>query len=57
LLPGGAIQFPGGFISRCGPVPFTAHCNRLISSFGKRSLRFFRKCFSSFLPAILTPRL
>jgi hypothetical protein len=29
LLPGGAIQFPGGFISRCGPVPFTAHCNRL----------------------------
>src|ERR1019366_8692126 len=28
LLPGGAIQFPGGFISRCGPVPFTAHCNR-----------------------------
>jgi hypothetical protein len=24
-LPGGAIQFPGGFISRCGPVPFTAH--------------------------------
>src|ERR1019366_680838 len=32
LLPGGAIQFPGGFISRCGPVPFTAHCNRLIAS-------------------------
>jgi hypothetical protein len=31
LLPGGAIQFPGGFISRCGPVPFTAHCKRLIS--------------------------
>src|SRR6266571_4043972 len=29
LLPAGAIQFPGGFISRCGPVPFTAHCNRL----------------------------
>ena len=28
LLPGGAIQFPGGFISRCGPAPFTAHCNR-----------------------------
>src|ERR1035441_8091156 len=27
LLPGGAIQFPGGFISRCGPAPFTAHCN------------------------------
>src|ERR1700687_2650589 len=26
LLPGGAIQFPGGFISHCGPVPFTAHC-------------------------------
>jgi len=26
LLPGGAIQFPGGFISRCGPAPFTAHC-------------------------------
>jgi hypothetical protein len=25
LLPGGAIQFPGGFISRCGPAPFTAH--------------------------------
>ena len=22
LLPGGAIQFPGGFISRCGPAPF-----------------------------------
>src|SRR6266849_9263159 len=32
LLPGGAIQFPGGFISRCGPVPFTAHCNRMIAS-------------------------
>src|ERR1035441_8716977 len=32
LLPGGAIQFPGGFISRCGPAPFTAHCNRLITS-------------------------
>src|ERR1019366_6609045 len=32
LLPGGAIQFPGGFISRCGPVPFTAHCNRLVAS-------------------------
>src|SRR6266567_5603290 len=30
LLPGGAIQFPGGFISRCGPVPFTAHRKRLI---------------------------
>jgi hypothetical protein len=25
LLPGGAIQFPGGFSSRCGPTPFTAH--------------------------------
>src|SRR6266487_4181812 len=22
LLPGGAIQFPGGFISRCGSAPF-----------------------------------
>ena len=22
LLPGGAIQFPGGFVSRCGPAPF-----------------------------------
>src|ERR1017187_10061127 len=32
LLPGGAIQFPGGFISRCGPTPFTAHCNRLITA-------------------------
>jgi len=32
LLPGGAIQFPGGFISRCGPVPFTAHCKRLVTS-------------------------
>jgi len=32
LLPGGAIQFPGGFISRCGPAPFTAHCYRLFSS-------------------------
>src|SRR5260370_34567789 len=31
LLPGGAIQFPGEFISRCGPVPFTAHCNRDVS--------------------------
>src|SRR5713226_6970915 len=30
LLPGGAIQFPGEFISRCGPVPFTAHCNRVV---------------------------
>src|SRR6266581_710906 len=39
LLPGGAIQFPGGSSSRCGPVPFhgalqwgcyanyTAHCS------------------------------
>src|SRR5512140_78808 len=35
LLPGGAIQFPGGFISRCGPAPFTAHCKRLISTIGK----------------------
>jgi hypothetical protein len=25
LLPGGANQFPGGFNSRCGPSPFTAH--------------------------------
>jgi len=25
LLPGGANQFPGGFISRYGPPPFTAH--------------------------------
>jgi hypothetical protein len=25
LLPGGANQFPGGFTSRCGPPPFTAH--------------------------------
>ena len=25
LLPGGANQFPGGFNSRCGPPPFTAH--------------------------------
>src|ERR1039457_4131021 len=32
LLPGGAIQFPGGSSSRCGPAPFTAHCNRLIST-------------------------
>src|ERR1035437_8155140 len=22
LLPGGAIQFPGGSVSRCGPAPF-----------------------------------
>src|ERR1700757_666562 len=22
LFPGGAIQFPGGFVSRCGPAPF-----------------------------------
>jgi hypothetical protein len=32
LPPGGAIQFPGGFISRCGSVPFTAHCNRLVTT-------------------------
>src|ERR1039458_9105528 len=32
LLPGGAIQFPGGFISRCGPTPFTAHCKRLFTT-------------------------
>ena len=32
LLPGGAIQFPGGFISRCGPAPFTAHCKRLVKT-------------------------
>src|ERR1039457_4395750 len=32
LLPGGAIQFPGGFISRCGPTPFTAHCYRLFTA-------------------------
>src|SRR5206468_11919793 len=32
LLPGGTIQFPGGFISRCGPAPFTAHCKRLITT-------------------------
>ena len=25
LLPGGANQFPGGFNSRYGPPPFTAH--------------------------------
>jgi hypothetical protein len=25
LLPSGANQFPGGFHSRCGPSPFTAH--------------------------------
>src|SRR6266446_7820898 len=31
LLPGGAIQFPGGFISRCGPAPFTAHCKHLVT--------------------------
>src|ERR1035437_5194244 len=31
LLPVGAIQFPGGFISRCGPAPFTAHCNPLVT--------------------------
>src|SRR6266545_4125057 len=31
LLPGGAIQFPGGFISRCGSAPFTAHRYRLIT--------------------------
>src|ERR1019366_6050857 len=40
LLPGGAIQFPGGFISRCGPVPFTAYCNRLFTSTIRRSIRF-----------------
>jgi len=39
LLPGGAIQFPGGFISRCGPTPFTAHCNRLISPIDFRLAR------------------
>src|SRR5216684_1880987 len=38
LLPGGAIQFPGGFISRCGPVPFTAHCNRLVTTVDDVSL-------------------
>ena len=32
LLPGGAIQFPGGFISRCGPAPFTAHCKGDVTS-------------------------
>src|SRR5450432_1288011 len=32
LLPGGAIQFPGGLISRCGPAPFTAHCKRLFTT-------------------------
>jgi hypothetical protein len=25
LLPGGAIQFPGGTCTHCGPAPFTAH--------------------------------
>ena len=25
LLPGGAIQFPGGIYTHCGPTPFTAH--------------------------------
>jgi hypothetical protein len=25
LLPGGAIQFPGGTCTHCGPMPFTAH--------------------------------
>jgi len=25
LLPGGAIQFPGGIYTHCGPAPFTAH--------------------------------
>ena len=34
LLPGGAIQFPGGFISRCGPAPFTAHCNGDVTTVG-----------------------
>ena len=27
LLPGGAIQFPGGICTHCGPAPFTAHGN------------------------------
>jgi hypothetical protein len=27
LLPGGAIQFPGGTRTHCGPAPFTAHYN------------------------------
>ena len=27
LLPGGAIQFPGGICTHCGPAPFTAHSN------------------------------
>src|SRR5665811_492153 len=45
LLPGGAIQFPGGFISRCGPVPFTAHCKRLITNNYRESHRE-----ASFLP-------
>src|SRR6266704_6097340 len=35
LLPGGAIQFPGEPFSRCGPVPFTAHCKRLLRSVEK----------------------
>jgi hypothetical protein len=36
LLPGGAIQFPGGSISRCGPAPFMAQCKRL----GYATIRF-----------------
>ena len=32
LLPGGAIQFPGGPFIPLWTSPFTAHCNRLISS-------------------------
>jgi hypothetical protein len=35
LLPGGANQFPGGFNSRCGPPPFTAHPSMRNQDLGK----------------------
>ncbi len=44
LLPGGVIQLPGGFISRCGPVPFTAHCKCLFKN-GNQLLKFSCECW------------
>src|ERR1039457_624862 len=50
LLPGGAIQFPGGFISRCGPTPFTAHCYRWLQQLSLDSEPAGRtfSCYCSF---------
>ena len=52
LLPGGAIQFPGGSDSRCGPVPFTAHCNQTVTllKFRLLSIRFASGAFVSVRP-------